>query len=321
VPVLDESHDLAHPVGDDPFWSESYYFNAYAPGSDTGFFARAAVRPNAGKMDGFLWAWLPGGGAAQLAFERPQHKMLERDLEVGGVHLELIEAGKSWRLRATGELHDGRTVDADAIFTALTPMIGVDKAGQSESADEATAVAQRSLAGGHLEQAGRWSGRVIVAGETFPLDGARGNRDKSWGPRRSDGSGGMTMWRWFSANIGDDFHLGGIRIGTKAGDLHRGWVWSDGESSSVREWDITTRLGDDGVRHEALDLTVRDKRDRTHRLHGDVLRAERLGRNDEGSMIVYEGLTRWESDAGVGYGVAEYTHVLDGEGRPVRPVE
>ena len=38
------------------------------------------------------------------------------------------------------------------------------------------------------------------------------------------------MWRWFSINIGEDVHFGGIRLGTGAGDLHRGWVW-DGDGS------------------------------------------------------------------------------------------
>ena len=46
------------------------------------------------------------------------------------------------------------------------------------------------------------------------------------------------MWRWFSINIGDDVHFGGIRIGTEAGDLHRGWVWKDGEHASIAEWRV-----------------------------------------------------------------------------------
>jgi len=39
-------HDFAHPVEPDSAWSESYYFNAYDPGSDSGFFTRIGVRPN-----------------------------------------------------------------------------------------------------------------------------------------------------------------------------------------------------------------------------------------------------------------------------------
>jgi hypothetical protein len=38
-------------------------------------------------------------------------------------------------------------------------------------------------------------------------------------------------------------------------------------------------------------------------------------------VLVYEGLTRWELDGRVGYGVSEYTHVLDDAGVPLVPVE
>jgi hypothetical protein len=37
-----------------------------------------------------------------------------------------------------------------------------------------------------------------------------------------------------SINIGDDTHFGGIRMGTETGDVHKGWVWRDGRSSSIR---------------------------------------------------------------------------------------
>ena len=46
MPLLDASHDLAHPVEDDTAWSESYYFNGYDPSVDAGLFTRIGVRPN-----------------------------------------------------------------------------------------------------------------------------------------------------------------------------------------------------------------------------------------------------------------------------------
>ena len=322
MPVLDASHDLAHPVGDDSAWSESYYFNAYSPESDAGFFTRVGIRPNEGTVDGFVWAWLPDGGAAQLRFERPQTEMIDRVLEVGGVRFELVQPMQRWQLSARGEALDGRDLRFEATFDALTRPVGVDRAGQSpDEVDEATAAALRSVAGGHLEQAGRWTGWFEVDGQRVSLDGARGNRDKSWGPRRHDGKGGLRMWRWFSINIGDDTHFGGVRIGTPAGDLHKGWVWTDGEATSVKEWQLTTTTADDGIRHESLDLVAHDKRGREHHLHGDVLRAEKLGPAQPGTVLVYEGLTRWELDGRVGYGVSEYTHVLDDAGVPLVPVE
>ena len=81
--------------------------------------------------------------------------------------------------------------------------------------------------------------------------------------------GGPKMWRWFSINIDDDTHFGGIRIGTEAGDLHRGWVWTDGEHSSIREWKVTSEVADDGVTHTATHVHATDKAGRAHELDAE----------------------------------------------------
>ena len=146
---------------------------------------------------------------------------------------------------------------------------------------------------------------------------ARGNRDKSWGPRRW---GGPKMWRWFSINIGDDMHFGGIRIGTDAGDLHRGWVWPDGEHSSIQEWKVRTEVADDGVTHTATHVHATDKRGRVHELDADVFRVSPgPGRDRPDTTIVNEGLARWTYEGRTGYGISEYLHQLDASARPGRP--
>src|SRR5437870_1924368 len=175
MPILDERHDFAHPVEGDSAWSESYYFNAYCPVSDTGIFTRIGVRPNEATMDVGLSVWLPGSDFAHVVAVREQREIVD----------------------------------------------------------------------------------------------ARGNRDKSWGPRRW---GGPKMWRWFSIIIDDDTHFGGIRIGTEAGDLHRGWVWTEGDHSSIKEWKVTSEVADDGVTHTATHVHATDKRGRVHELDAEVFR-------------------------------------------------
>ena len=137
--------------------------------------------------------------------------------------------------------------------------------------------------------------RLVAAG--------RGNRDKSWGPRRW---GGPKMWRWFSINIGDDTHFGGIRIGTDAGDLHRGWVWTDGAHSSVREWKVTSELAPDGVPHTATHVHATDKLGRVHALDAEILRVSPGAAGVKpNTTIVNEGLARWYYNGAVGYGINE----------------
>ncbi len=323
MPILGPDHDLAHPVEGDTAWSESYYFNAYDPGSDSGVFTRIGVRPNEGTMDVGLSCWLPDGDLAEHRSVRDQHEMVDTVLEVGGVRYEMLEPMRRWRLtaevEATARGLDGAgerpvAIGLDVVFESLIPAVGVDAQGRDSSGASARAAA--SVGKGHLEQAGRWSGAMSVDGERHEWSSARGNRDKSWGPRRW---GGPTMWRWFSVNVDDDFHLGGIRMGTESGDLHRGWVWVDGEHTSVREWRLETELAADRFTHEVVHLTAVDKRDRAHELRGEVMRVADIGHHE--GTVVNEGLTRWHHDGRVGYGIAEYLHQLGEDGGPAVPVE
>ena len=318
MPVLDAQHDLAHPVEGDSAWSESYYFNVYDPDVDCGFYTRVGVRPNEGTLDVGMSVWVPGGGVAHLGHRREQHEMIERKLEVGPVTYELIEPMKRWRLTCDGESHKGAHIAMDVTFDALTPAIGGD--GQNkDAADSSSAATRLSVGKGHLEQAGRWSGWIEVDGTRVELgERAFGNRDKSWGPRRW---GGPRMWRWFSINIDPETHFGGIVIGTDGGDLHRGWVWRDGEHTSIAEWRVASELEDDGVTHRRSFVTAVDKLGREHELVADVIRIEPGARGVAPSTtIVNEGLARWTYEGRTGTGISEYLHQLDADARPVVPI-
>lgn len=327
MPVLDAVHDFAHPVEDDTAWSESYYFNAYDPVTDTGLFTRIGIRPNEGTMDVGLSVWLPGTDLALVAGVRPQATMTDRDLDVAGVRYERIEPMREWRLSADAEatIRDlsGRResrrerVALDLTFRALTSAVGSD--GQGRDGAGASAETRRLVGKGHLEQAGRWTGWIAAGDRRWELGQARGNRDKSWGARRW---GGPRMWRWFSINLGDDMHLGGIRIGTDAGDLHRGWVWRDGEPASIRHWQLETTLAADGLTHRNVHLRATDARGRVHALSGDVLRVAPVAHEVGGRRtIINEGLARWTGEGREGHGIAEYLHQLDTEGRPLVAIE
>ena len=330
MPVMDERHDFAHPVEGDEAWSESYYFNGYDPETDCGLYTRIGVRPNEGTMDIGLSVWLPDMEIADVRAVKPQTVMTDDDLEVGGVRYERVEPLKTWRLTASCETalirditgkrpHRTSPLAMDLTFKALTPAMGGD--GQGKTGSGASAQTGQMVGKGHLEQAGRWSGWIEVDGQRRVLGSeARGNRDKSWGPRKW---GGPKMWRWFSINLGDDVHFGGIRIGTEAGDLHRGWVWRDGKHSSIRDWDVRSELADDGVTHTVTLVKATDADGRVHQLRADLLRVwpGTLGVRPN-TTIVNEGLARWSTPDGLeGYGISEYLHQLDDDARPVVTIE
>jgi hypothetical protein len=327
MPILDESHDLQHPVEPDRAWSESYYFNCYDPTIDCGFFSRIAVRPNEGTIDAHFGLWMPNGDVAHVRHERQQTAMTDTHLEVDGVSYDCLEPMQEWRLRVNSPAFvqhlggnkgpDSVELNVDVTFRALTPPIGVD--GQGSQQAGAASSTSASVGKGHFEQAGRWEGSITIDGDTVELADARGNRDKSWGPRSWSGP---LMWRWFSINISDDIHFGGIRIGTDGGDLHRGWVWRDGRATSVAEWKLRTELADDELTQKVVHLTVIDKAGRSHELLGELLRVASLPRKGpRGVTLVNEGLALWTYDGQTGSGIAEYLHQLNEEGRPRVPIE
>lgn len=334
MPILDPVHDLAHPVEGDSAWSESYYFNAYDPASASGLFTRVGFRPNEGTADVGCSIWLPDGDLAELRAVVPASEVGDRDFQIGPVRYQMLEAGSSWRLSAkatapvrrceAGSRH-GREVELDleVTFEALGPAIGTDGQARSQ-ATQTSAAAAGSTGKGHLEQPGRYHGRLLVDGVEHAWgEGAMGNRDRSWGPRRW---GGPRMWRWFSINVDADLHLGGIRIGTDAGDLHRGWVLDAGRAASVAAWEIETETLDDNLTQHVVHLEVVTKPGDRYQLRGDVLRVADIGQA-KGTRI-NEGLTRWslvgrngEQVTGrVGHGIAEYLHQLDEAGAPLVPV-
>ncbi len=332
MPILAPDHDYAHPVESDTAWSESYYFNAYDPTSDSGFFTRIGVRPHEGTMDVGLSVWLPGGELAEYRHTVEQREMVGPPLVVGGVRYELVEAGTTWRIVADVEArarpcHPSETgahpvhLSMDTRFDAVSPAVGTDGQQTGGPRSHQASAAAGTTGKGHLEQAGRWSGALTVDDVTHTWTTAHGNRDRSWGPRRW---GGPPMWRWFSINLGASMHFGGIRLGTAAGDLHRGWVYEDGRVTSIREWRLRTETADDGMTQRVVHLTAADKRGRSFDLTGEVLRVANIGTSE--GTVVNEGLTRWtyRAEGGTpvpGYGIAEYLHQLDPEGRPTVPVE
>ncbi len=328
MPIMEPRHDHAHEVEPDPAWSESYYFNAYDAATGSGLFTRIGVRPNEGTMDVGLSVWLPDGDLAEYRHVVGCREVPEPPLEVGGVRYELLEPMRRWRLvAAVGATarhctpNDGArrpvAIDLDVTFEALTPAVGSDGGGVGSGRSGAAAA---TTGKGHLEQAGTYRGSLSVDGVRHEWGDALGNRDRSWGPRRW---GGPPMWRWLSVNIGHELHLGGILLGTDAGDLHRGWVSEDGRITSIRDWGLSTEVADDGLTHRAVRLEVVDKVDRTHHLTGRVLRVADIGR--PGGTVINEGLTEWtrhreDGTTAVGYGIAEYLHQVDGAGRPRVPV-
>jgi len=318
MPILETQHDFGHVIETDLNWSESYYFNGYSPTSKVGLFARIAIRPNEPYIDGFISLWLPNGEVVRIVDASSGEIPDPGQPSLAAIQFERITPMERWRVRGVGQANDGCKLTVDVTFNALTPAFGIDASTRNYSGSAKTVV--HSLASGHFEQAGRWQGEIIHGVSRYAFEG-HGNRDKSWGPRRTDGAHGMRYWRWFSMNFGDDIHFGGIRIGTADGDMQRGWLCRAGQYDSVRGLDVKTSFAADGIHQQRLIVTARNKTNDTFSIQGQVLHSTPLIARGHEHMRIIEGLTQWTFENRMGYGICEYAHQLDADGTPVVIVE
>ena len=332
MPILDARHDLAHPVEGDSAWSESYYFNAYDPGTDSGLVLPHRRPPQRGD-DGRRHVvvaprrrarHLPlGQGAARDGRHAPGGRCRPlRDARSRAVVAPDRWTAKCRRARASRGATATHEVPValDVRFDAITPAIGTDgqPSGGPKSAEAAAAAG--TVGKGHLEQAGRWTGSLTSTAcatsgsartATVTARGARGA-----GAARRCGAGSPST-------SGEDMHFGGIRLGTDAGDLHRGWVW-DGRRAVVRR--RVARAHRAGRRRG----NAPGRAPRRRGQGGTHLPA--AGRRDAGGRHRACGRHHGQRGAGpldlhrprrrahTGYGICEYLHQLDDSGRPVVPV-
>src|SRR5947208_1399132 len=85
---------------------------------------------------------------------------------------------------------------------------------------------------------------------------------------------------------------------------------------------VCTELAADRLTHAVTHVRATDKRGRVHALRGDVLRVAPVAHAVGGRRtLINEGLARWTYEDRTGYGIAEYLHQLDADGRPVVPIE
>ena len=252
------SDELMHPVGDDPAWSESYYFNFVDPGTKIGMFTRMGFRPGNGWADALHVIYL---GKRRVAFTYGRRDIeadlarYDGDLSAGSLTLNCLRPHELWELRYQGPAQDvadaeilltrskerpqgwfqPSTLDMTLQFECLTPP---HYANRGEH--------------GHFEQSGRVRGSIALDGERWQVDGF-GVRDKSWGPRdwgagsqsgsvsQAQSSGPQPFVNWFSMNFDAELALGGscfLQDGVMRGE---GWLQRGDTSTALQDVVIVGR--------------------------------------------------------------------------------
>ncbi|MCK5756361.1 MAG: phosphotransferase, partial [Mycobacterium sp.] len=195
----------SHPPGDEPLWSESWYFDFADLRQDVGGWIRLGLIPNQGHA--WINALLCGPGmptVAVLDFEvalpDDHTRVRTHDAEV---RTEVVEPLRTFRVtvRAQGQAYDdpaallrgeaGRPVAVDFDLTWSTD-----------------GVPYQYRVSPRYEIPCRVTGSVTADGRTTALARVQGQRDHSWAPR----DWWAMDWVWSALHLDDGTHLHGVDI-------------------------------------------------------------------------------------------------------------
>lgn len=325
------SDEKMHAIGDDPAWSESYYFNFIDPKTRVGMFTRMGFRPGSGWADALHVIYLDGKRVAFTYGRRDIGTDLSEydgDLAAGDLTLTCVYPHKQWRVTYDGPAQD--VPNAEILLERsksrpqgwFTPArLKMDVVFDCLTEPHYAASGER----GHFEQSGHVTGTISVGDESWQVDGY-GVRDKSWGPRdwgagsRSGDSGAKAVVpdgpapfvNWFSMNFGDHAAMGGSCFRHADGGIRgEGWMQRDGESIDLKDVVIETGYASDSIIHESVTLTARTEAGEAISISGKVhsvcpTKIPMPG----GATFVNEGLTEFSWGDRKGFGIAEHWHAI-----------
>lgn len=195
--------DLMHEPGSEPDFNESAYAQFVAPGGAFGGFFRLGNRVNEGHAEMTACVYLPDG---QVAFWYTRAPIKDNTAhEAGGLLFQATEPNVSQLVRYEGPvvlLTDPSQVENPKAAFEGNPR--TDAVVELQGAAVGPSVLpwdHQGFATAHLEQHMALSGHVRIGSERFPVDGAFGVRDRSWGPRNWHY---FSWYRWLTASFGPD---------------------------------------------------------------------------------------------------------------------
>jgi len=307
--------DYTHPLGEDPNFNESMYFNFFDAKKSVGGFVRLGNRANEGRAEMTVCLFLPDGRVL-FNFSRAQIDD-NHAFDAGGLRFEVLEPSERLRTVYEGqaiELRNARAladptsafrdsprkkISVDLEHRACGPMYG-----SSKSKEEEKRAASEQFGKAHYEQHMAVSGRLEIGQDVLEIEGL-GLRDHSWGPRHWQAIHG---YEWLTMNFGHEFGAMVSVIRRDAKTEKKGGVVIRGdEFLLIRDVEIDTEYEENGLYHNRLDVRIVTHEGEKLEIHGEVenfipLRNRRAGLQTH----IGEGMTRWQCGDEVGYGLSEY---------------
>jgi hypothetical protein len=313
--------DYTHPLGPEPNFNESMYFNFFDASRGLGGWMRLGNRANEGRAEMSVCLYL-GPDRVLFQFRRPQIADNE-GFDAGGLAFEVLEPGERLRTRYRGsavELAEPRAmadprrafrenplreVAFDLEHRAVGPLYGHARSNAESNRD-----AEKQFAKAHYEQHMHVTGTLEIGDEGFSIDGY-GLRDHSWGPRYWQA---IHRYEWLTMNFGPD--LGAMvsvvqrdpegRERTAGGVLVRGE-----ELERLVEAEVEADYEEGGLYHRVVRARVVTEAGEKLAIEGRVESFIPLRNRREGALThIGEGMTRWRLGDREGHGLSEFLRQL-----------
>ncbi len=201
----EDADEGTHPPGGEALWNESWYFDFADPGSGIGGWVRVGLYPN--ERTAWINALLCGPGLPTVALNDFAAAVPQRLDEIHCSEIDLA-------LEATTPLATYR-VTARGTGQAYDDPAGLLRGEAGRPAEVSMELAWHTAGTPYLYRlASRYeipctvSGTVTVAGRSYPISAAAGQRDHSWGVR----DWWSMDWVWSALHLDDGTHLHGVEI-------------------------------------------------------------------------------------------------------------
>lgn len=242
---ISDDDERLHPVEDtSPHWSDSLYFNAWDPATNTFLMTRIAVQANAKCVTAGMVVWRDGVPVYAYGDELDEIPATDWDvMDVGSLTYRMLSSGRSWAV----QLADSDN-QAHLEWHGQGPAVSYDF--------HPAGPLPKAVAWGHYEQTCRVAGDLVLAGNRIRFDGF-GQRDHSWGFRHW---AGLHQWHWVTGLLSDGrgFNLFEVHSHNDATTLNGFVQGSAGSQYVVAASRELVRSTDGGAAQYRLSLTQAD---------------------------------------------------------------
>ncbi len=307
-----ESDEFTHEPSDEIDFNESMYLNYFDENNRIGGFLRVANRPNEGYAEVTNATYL-ADGSVLFSYQRPPIEGNFR-FEAGGMHFKVIQPFKELNVSYKGTVFhfqdpqilknpkEAFSSSPHAAIKITLNVTGVE--GIHDNVDRVSnALDDVRYWKEHYEQVIKVFGEIHFKNTTHNIKGL-GLRDHSWGPRTWHSP---QYYRFLSGVFDEQNAFGLMYIATLRGKISKkGFVFVRSQSFDLKDITVDTEFVGPEKYHNLINLRLVTS-ENIFQLKGRVLSILPLRNKKEGKIVrIAEGMTEWNWNGKLGYGISEY---------------